>query len=242
MATFTSLLVGMFEEQAALLIKHIAILKANDNGVQVAEVGPKKKLRVPKAAKDPNEPKKSLTAYHMYLGENQVPFKASNPTMSQADIMATLGRRWTALTPDAKERFIKLADAGKVTQSAKMAAYLASNDSSTSSSSVQVAVKAAPKVKAPKVVAEPVAEAVALPKTPITAPASLEIFTPIVAAATSSGAEEKEHKKKKKRKSDGGEEAAAPVAAVIEALPVAVPESEKKKVCSCRLRAISASP
>ena len=254
MANLTNVLVSIFEEQAALLQRHIAILKANAILEQTpADIINDKK----KAVKivDPDMPKKAPNAYLVYLSENQAPFKASNPTMSQAEVMATLGKRWTALSADAKERFNKQAEVLKASQQEKIAAYVATK--STSSSSAIVVAKAPKAPKSAKLATAPVkvgltAEAVA----PIVeaikemiAPepeASLVIFAPIAATTSSTDADaEKEHKiKKKKRKSEAaaaaaaaaaataieGSVEAAPQAAVIESLPVAVPESEKKKV------------
>ena len=231
MASLTNLLVGIFEEQAALLIKHIAVLKGNAVTEPVAVVADKKKP--PKAIADPDMPKKGPNAYFVYMSENQAPFKASNPTMSQAEIMTTLGKRWTSLTPEAKERFHKQAESLKVSQSQKIAAYLATKPTSSSSSvAVKSPSKSAAKAEAAKAAPQPVVAEVKTPIAPPTPVAAqpLVVFAPVVAVSSPVGSELKEHKKKKKRKTEEEVVEVAPAATVIEALPVAVPESEKKKV------------
>ena len=247
MASITTVLVGIFEEQAALLQRHIAILKANAILEQAQNDGANEKKKAPKFV-DPDMPKKAPNAYFVYLSENQASFKASNPKMSQAEIMATLGKRWTSMPSDAKERFNKQAEVLKVSQQEKIAAYVATK--TTSSSSSAIVPKASKLAKSQKVVpslvtvaTEPeiVAPVIEVPIKTIEPEPSLVIFAPISTTTLQTDAvAEKEHKiKKKKRKSEAAAAAAAaavvsvevvPVAAVIESLPVAAPESEKKKV------------
>ena len=246
MASITNVLVGIFEEQAALLQKHIAVLKANAILEQAPNDGANEKKKAQKIV-DPDMPKKAPNAYFVYLSENQAPFKASNPTMSQAEIMATLGKRWTSLTSDVKGRYNKQAEVLKVSQQEKIAAYVATK--TTSSSSSAIVVKAPKLAKSPKVVPSPVivatdsevvAPVIEVPIKTIASEPSLVIFAPMSTTTLQTLAvAEKEHKiKKKKRKSEAAAAAAAvgssvefvPVAAVIESLPIAVPESEKKKV------------
>jgi hypothetical protein len=270
MASATSLMITLLEEQAALLQKHIAILKASEVPVETTVDSNGKKKNVKKVI-DPNKPKRAPSAYLLYMTDTQGPFKLSNPTMTQTEVVGILGKRWKTIAPETAERYHKAAEALKISQDTKIAEYETSHalpsspvarrkkpvsslkalvDLHTSKISSSSAVIASPAAAT----AQPAASQIAPPKTPIAAPRS-QISSPVAMAApqipstapkpesqvestpTGTGTSEvKEHKKKKKRK-HGDTEISAEVAtvptaisAVIEALPAALPESEKKKV------------
>ena len=219
MADFKNLVITMMEEQAAVLHKHIALLKAGDPveipAAVVADVG--KKGRKPKKEPvDPNRPKKSPSAYLLYMGENQAPFKAANPTFTQIEVMTALGNRCTALPLEARETFMKQANTHKELYDMKMAAYTAGSTSSPTVTATpsKVAAKATASASKPAAVAAP----------------------PVIAVVTEVVETEKELKKRKKRALKEAAEAlaAAPAAAApIAAAPAVTgsdPESDKKKV------------
>lgn len=199
----------MMEEQAALLQRHIVLLKSGDSPhiaeVNVAETG-KKVKKAKKEPVDPNKPKKSPSAYLLYMGENQAPFKAANPTLSQIEVMTALGNRWTALPLEARDRFMKQANIHKELYEMKMAVY-ASGSSSSSAQSM---------------VLSPAAKGVAaIPNPIVAAPKPVVVAAPIVPES------ERELKKKKKR---AQKEAEAAVVALAPIESLSAPESEKKEV------------
>ena len=53
-----------------------------------------------KKEKDPNAPKRPLTAYFVYLAEQRPIVKAENPTLGQIDIARIVGARWQAESAD----------------------------------------------------------------------------------------------------------------------------------------------
>lgn len=273
MASATSLMISLFEEQAALLQKHIAILKASEVPVETAVDSNGKKKNAKKVI-DPNKPKRAPSAYLLYMTDTQGPFKISNPTMTQTEVVGILGKRWKTIAPETAERYHKAAETLKISQDSKIAEYetnhalpsspvAARRKKIVSSLKALVDLHTATISSSSGVLASPVPAAeqqtashVAPPKTLIAAP-RLQISSPVATAAPqipstapktesqseptplgTGTSEVKEHKKKKKRK-HGDNEVPAEVAsvttatsAVIEALPAAFPESEKKKVSS----------
>ena len=119
-------MISLLEEQAALLHKHIAILKASETPSETLAIADGKKKNARKAI-DPNKPKRAPSAYLLYIAETQGHFKASNPTMTQAEVVSILGKRWKTIAPETAERYQKLADTLKVTQDMKIAEYETDN-------------------------------------------------------------------------------------------------------------------
>ena len=211
MSDFKNLLIKMMEEQAALLLKHIAIFKAGESThiapIDTVHTG-KKVKKAKKEPVDPNKPKKSPSAYLLYMGENQAPFKAANQNLSQIEVMTALGNRWTALPSEAKERFVKQANTHKELYEMKMAAYNSGSSSSNALSST------------PASTGKPVAT---VPKS-VTVAAQVSHVAVTASVTTES---EKELKKKRKR---AQKEAEAGVLALASEQIISAPESEKKKV------------
>jgi len=58
------------------------------------EKGGKRKKKV----KDPNAPKRALSAFFMFCGEERAKVKAKHPTFGIGDIGKELGKRWEACT------------------------------------------------------------------------------------------------------------------------------------------------
>ena len=76
---------------------------------------------MPKAAKDPNAPKRPLTAYFMWLKENREKIKQANPGMTVIEISKAAGVQWNALKD--KTRWEKMAADDKVRYERDMAKY-----------------------------------------------------------------------------------------------------------------------
>jgi len=55
--------------------------------------------------KDPNAPKRPLSAYFTWLGENRVQVKADNPGMKHKDVTSKLGTMWNALDDAVKKEY-----------------------------------------------------------------------------------------------------------------------------------------
>jgi ABC-type transporter MlaC component len=59
----------------------------------------------PKPMKDPNAPKKPLSAYFLYSQEERLKVKAEFPDFSITEIAKELGRRWASLDPGLKQSY-----------------------------------------------------------------------------------------------------------------------------------------
>ena len=198
MASATSLMISLLEEQAALLQKHIAILKASEAPVEIAVDSNGKKKNVKKVI-DPNKPKRAPSAYLLYMTDTQGPFKISNPTMSQTEVVGILGKRWKTIAPETAERYHKAAEALKISQDSKIAEY-ETNHSLPSSPVAARRKKNVSSLKAlvdlhtssmsslsaglasPVALEQPAALLIAPPKTPIAAPRA-QISSPVAIAA-----------------------------------------------------------
>jgi len=55
--------------------------------------------------KDPNAPKRPLSAYFAWLGENRNKVKADNPDMKHKDVTSKLGAMWGALDESVKKEY-----------------------------------------------------------------------------------------------------------------------------------------
>lgn len=60
---------------------------------------------ISKPMKDPNAPKKPLSAYFLYSQEERLKVKAQFPEYSITDIAKELGRRWATLDPNLKHNY-----------------------------------------------------------------------------------------------------------------------------------------
>lgn len=236
MTDLKKMLIDMMQEQAALLVKHIALLNGGtvNSGEEekAEEVGKKgKKKREPV---DPNKPKKPSSAYILYMGENQAPFKAENPTMSQTEVMTALGNRWSTLPPEGKAKFMKQAEVRKELYGMKMAIYNAGGTVPPTISTAAPKSRSPAKASSSKSVI-PVPAPVAAVAAPVVVPVPSPAPVPPVLAAPLSNVSvesEKEIKKKRKRaqrEAEAAAQAAAALAAATAAI-VAESQSEKKKV------------
>merc|ERR1711876_139461 len=58
-----------------------------------------------KPIKDPNAPKKPLSAYFLFSQEERLKVKAENPDYSITEVAKELGKRWATLNPDIKNTY-----------------------------------------------------------------------------------------------------------------------------------------
>jgi len=76
--------------------------------------GPESKRRFkPKSKKDPMAPKKPMSAYFLYNESMRTELVSNMPELSHKEVMAELGRRWTALDDAGRAPFIELAQQRK---------------------------------------------------------------------------------------------------------------------------------
>lgn len=85
-----------------------------------AKIGRSKKR---KQLKDPNAPKRSLSAFFWFCNEERSKVKANNPEYTMGDIAKELGRRWASATPDTKSKYEALSEQDKARYDREMMAY-----------------------------------------------------------------------------------------------------------------------
>lgn len=73
--------------------------------------------------KDPNAPKRPLSAYFAWLGENRAKVKAENPEMKHKDVTSKLGEMWGSLDEDVKKKYKETASAEMDIWKKKFEAY-----------------------------------------------------------------------------------------------------------------------
>merc|ERR1711972_361820 len=78
---------------------------------------------MPSKKKDPNAPKRPLSAYFFFMGEKRPEVTAANPEYKIGDIGKALGQMWRELDASAKAPYEKKAEAAKKKYSEEMAAY-----------------------------------------------------------------------------------------------------------------------
>jgi len=71
--------------------------------MQPANTAPQRPVQ--KAMKDPNAPKKPLSAYFLFSQDERVKVKAENPDYSITDVAKELGRRWATINPALKQQY-----------------------------------------------------------------------------------------------------------------------------------------
>jgi len=81
------------------------------------------KKRGKKKEKDPNAPKRSLSAFFWFCNDERAKVKATMPDSGVGDVAKELGRRWNACTEDQKSKYEALAAKDKARYEKEMAAY-----------------------------------------------------------------------------------------------------------------------
>src|SRR5690606_37258816 len=67
------------------------------------EAPAKKRKRVPKAKKDPNKPKMSMSSYMYFTNDKRPSVREKYPDLKMTDIGKKLAELWRAVTPDEKK-------------------------------------------------------------------------------------------------------------------------------------------
>lgn len=69
--------------------------------------------RTTRRKKDPNAPKRALSAYMFFANENRDIIKSENPDVSFAQVGRLLGEKWKSLTAEDKQPYEAKAEADK---------------------------------------------------------------------------------------------------------------------------------
>ena len=81
-----------------------------------------------KQIKDPNAPKRSLSAFFWYCHDERGKVKGANPEYGVGDIAKELGRRWSDADPEAKSKYEQIAEKDKARYEKEMTAYKKKNN------------------------------------------------------------------------------------------------------------------
>ncbi|KAL1506021.1 hypothetical protein ABEB36_005458 [Hypothenemus hampei] len=90
--------------------------------------GEKQRGKKRKQIKDPNAPKRSLSAFFWFSNDERGKVKALNPEYGVGDIAKELGRRWAEADPETRAKYDVLADKDKARYEKEMTAYKKKND------------------------------------------------------------------------------------------------------------------
>jgi high mobility group protein B1 len=85
--------------------------------------GEKQKGKKRKQVKDPNAPKRSLSAFFWFCNDERGKVKEKNPEYGVGDIAKELGRRWSDADPESKGKFEAMAEKDKARYDKEMTAY-----------------------------------------------------------------------------------------------------------------------
>ncbi|XP_047003285.1 high mobility group-T protein-like [Schistocerca americana] len=85
--------------------------------------GEKAHGRKRKHAKDPNAPKRALSAFFWFCHDERSKVKAQNPEFGVGDIAKELGRRWSEVDPELKAKYEAMAKKDKARYDREMTAY-----------------------------------------------------------------------------------------------------------------------
>ena len=77
-----------------------------------------------KKKKDPNAPKRAVSAYNFFFAQNRESIKAKMPAgANNQELMSEIGRQWKALAESKKTKYNKMAEKDKIRYANEMAAY-----------------------------------------------------------------------------------------------------------------------
>ena len=82
-----------------------------------------RKQRAVKAKKDPNAPKRALSAYMFYSQENREKIKSENPEASFGEMGRIMGERWKTMTDAQKKSYVEKSDRDKSRYEKEKAEY-----------------------------------------------------------------------------------------------------------------------
>ncbi|KAF0306965.1 High mobility group protein DSP1 [Amphibalanus amphitrite] len=84
---------------------------------------PGAKTKTGRRKKDPNAPKRSLSAFFWFCNDERQGIREANPGFTVGDIAKELGRRWGEVDEAAKKKYVAMAEKDKERYSREMEAY-----------------------------------------------------------------------------------------------------------------------
>ncbi|CDR37371.1 CYFA0S01e10088g1_1 [Cyberlindnera fabianii] len=90
--------------------------------------GAQRKTKTQRKKKDPNAPKRSLSAYMFFANANRDVVRADNPGISFGGVGKLLGEKWKALSADEKAPYEAKAEADKKRYETEKANYAAAQE------------------------------------------------------------------------------------------------------------------
>ncbi|KAL9609052.1 MAG: hypothetical protein Q9167_006150 [Letrouitia subvulpina] len=81
-----------------------------------------------KKKKDPNAPKRGLSAYMFFANDNREAVREENPGISFGQVGKVLGEKWKALNPKQREPYEQKAKADKERYESEKASYAAGGE------------------------------------------------------------------------------------------------------------------
>lgn len=84
-------------------------------------------VRSAKKPRDDNAPKRPLSAYFLWIGENRDSYKTKNPDMHFTELMKQMASAWNDLSDAAKKPYIKSADKASESYKKKREKYMGSS-------------------------------------------------------------------------------------------------------------------
>ncbi|KAG8221849.1 hypothetical protein J437_LFUL003225 [Ladona fulva] len=98
-----------------------------------------------KQMKDPNAPKRPLSAFFWFCNDERPKVKASNPEYGVGDIAKELGRKWADADQDLKSKYEAMAEKDKARYDKEMTAYKKKSKVGVTSSPVKGRAEPKPK-------------------------------------------------------------------------------------------------
>jgi len=233
MSKITNVMIGLLEEQAALLHRHINVLKQlsgadSESTAPIVAEAPKKKVKAPV---DPNKPKRPLSGYQLFMADKNASFKEKNPDSNATVIMTMVANAWSILTPEQKDSYLQRAEKLKETYLEEMQDYEVNKAKDIAEGNVAAPIASPKKVKAPKAAAPAASTSssstTAAAPAPVAAPkkaaAPVAVVAPVAAPVGTPKKDEEKSRKHKRSDSDSSE------AVLFTAPEAAAPETDKKK-------------
>ena len=107
--------------------------KRYDN--EMKDYVPPKNSKKRKRVKDPNAPKRALSAFFWFCNDERPKVRAEQPDSSVGDIAKELGKRWGVVTPEQKKKYEQLATKDKARYEKESTAYKKKAKTSATTSS-----------------------------------------------------------------------------------------------------------
>eukprot|EP01036_Dinobryon_divergens_P025161 gene25161-33682_t len=103
-----TIMLEMMNQQKNLIqaqITHLEEYLGSEHITSSSSVTSSKPKKSKSEPKDPNQPKKYLTGYQIYVSENQAKSKEENPNLSAREIISMLGQKWRESSEETKASF-----------------------------------------------------------------------------------------------------------------------------------------